>query len=165
MKKRKFARSYGLVGLMIVVFLCSCATVQNVANPPKLTVTPAETVLSPALIKKPVTFTGSGFEPKELVSVEMILPPGVTVKGIEPGENVGLAYGTTDDKGNLKAAMKPTATLDWFFQVGWTSNLKPDFKAAKPLPPGTYKIIATGMMSDLVGKSTLTILPPPKKKK
>jgi len=71
---------------------------------------------------------------------------------------------TADDKGCFTAAMQPTATLNWFFQVGWTPLLKPDFKQAKPIPPGVYKIRATGLDSDTVAFSTLKIVPPPKKK-
>lgn len=165
MGKIEIGKANWFVGLMIIILLGWCASVESADNPPTLTITPAETVMTPALIKKPVMFTGSGFQSEELVSVEMILPPGVKIKGIGKGENVGIAYGNADDKGNFKAAMKPTATLDWFFQVGWTSNLKPDFKVAKPLPPGTYDIIATGLVSGGIGKSTFTVLPPPPKKK
>ena len=129
-----------------------------------LEVMPAETFLSPALIKKPISFKGSGFAPKEMVTIEMILPPGVTVKGVNPGEDVGIALADADDKGCFTAAVKPMATLNWFFQVGWTPLLKPNFKEAKPLPPGDYKIRATGLDSDTVAFSLLKIVPPPKKK-
>jgi len=164
MEKTKIAKAWWFVGFMIIMLAGSCASLKNTFNPPTLTVEPAETVMTPALIKKPITFTCTGFQPGEMVSVEMILPPGIKMKGIEDGEHVGIAYGNADNNGNSKTAMKPTATLDWFFQVGWTSNLKPDFKVAKPLPPGTYDIIATGLVSGWIGKSTLKVLPPPKKK-
>jgi len=129
-----------------------------------LVIAPAEIFLSPALFKKPVTFKGSGFEPKEMVSVEMVLPPGLKMKGIKEGEDVGIAVGTADENGNFTAAMQPIATLNWFFQVGWTPLLKPNFKEAKPIPPGIYKINATGLFSDRVATSNLKIVPPPKKK-
>jgi len=152
-------------GLVLGAVLCQ--TSQALAGPKaKLDVNPAEFFLSPALIKKPVTFTGCGFAPNEMISVEMILPPGMKMKGLEEGENVvGLAVGNSDDKGNFTAAMKPIATLNWFFQVGWTPLLKPNFKEAKPIPPGVYKITATGLNSDIVGTSNMKIVPPPKKKK
>jgi hypothetical protein len=117
-----------------------------------LEIAPAEIFLSPALFKKPVT------------SVEMVLPPGLKMKGIKEGEDVGIAVGTADENGNFTAAMKPIATLNWFFQVGWTPLLKPNFKEAKPIPPGVYKINATGLFSDIVATSNLKIVPPPKKK-
>jgi hypothetical protein len=130
-----------------------------------LQVAPAATFLSPALIRKPVTFTGTGFGAKEMISVEMVLPPGMKMKGLAEGEEVvGLAVGNADANGNFKAAMSPIATLNWFFQVGWTPLLKPNFKEARPIPPGVYKINATGMDTDRMASSTLKIVPPPKKK-
>lgn len=151
----------------LVLGAISCQTSQAIAgSKAKLEVSPAEFFLSPALIKKPVTFTGSGFAPDEMITVEMILPPGMKMKGLKEGENlVGLAVGNADDKGNFTAAMKPIATLNWFFQVGWTPLLKPNFKEAKPIPPGVYKVTATGLYSDTVAASSLKIVPPPKKKK
>ncbi len=132
----------------------------------KIVVTPEKTVLSPALIKKPIQFTGSGFAAKELVMVELVVPAGVTVKTIPKGENVGLAFGKADDKGVFAAKMHPVSTLNWFFQVGWTPNMKPDFKQAKPLPPGKYEIEASGMISGKTAKASLEFLkPPPKKEK
>ena len=145
--------------------IVSCQTLQSMTGPkPVLEITPAKTFLSPVLIKKPVTFQGSGFGPNEMVSVEMVLPPGVHVKGIKQGEDVGIAIGNTDAKGTFTAAMKPMATLNWFFQVGWTPLLRPNFKEARPIPPGLYKINATGLDSDRVATATLEIIPPPKKK-
>jgi hypothetical protein len=127
-------------------------------------VVPAETFISPALLKQPVTFKGNGFAPNEMITIEMILPEGVTVKGVNKGEDVGIAMADADDKGSFTAAMQPTATLNWFFQVGWTPLLTPNLKEAKPIPPGDYKIRATGLDSDKIAFSTLKIVPPPKKK-
>lgn len=132
---------------------------------PKLNVIPEKTVLSPALLKNPVTFTGSGYQPKETVVVDLIVPKGVTMKGLEEGEDrVGVAFGNADENGNFKAAVGPSALLNWFFQVGWTPLLSPDFKEAKPLPPGKYEFEATGMDSEKISKTTLELLPPPQKK-
>jgi hypothetical protein len=143
----------------------SCQTLKSITGPKAtLVIAPAETFLSPALIKKPVTFKGSGFQPKEMISVEMVLPPGLKMKGVKEGEDVGIAVGTADENGNFTAAMGPMATLNWFFQVGWSPTVKPIFKEAKPIPPGVYKINATGLYSDRVATSTLKIVPPPKKK-
>jgi hypothetical protein len=137
-----------------------------IAADAKLVVTPNKTVLSPALIKKPIQFTGSGFGAKELVTVELVVPPGVTVKTVPKDEDVGLAFGKADDKGAFTTKMHPVSTLNWFFQVGWTPNMKPDFKQAKPLPPGKYQIKAEGMISGKTAKATLEFLkPPPKAKK
>lgn len=149
---------------ILILGLLGCAALKPVPTA-ELQVIPDKTVLSPALIKKAVQFKGSRFSPKEMVIVELVPGPGVKIKGVSEGENVGLAFATADDKGNFLAKMSPISTLNWFFQVGWTPNMKPDFKQAKPLKPGKYEIIATGMDSGAVGKATLEFLTPPKKKK
>lgn len=155
-----------IIAPAILLGAVSCQTLQTSGPKATLQVIPAEIFLSPALIKKPVTFKGTGFGPKEMISVEMVLPPNLKMKGLAEGENVvGIAVGNTDEKGNFTAAMKPTATLNWFFQVGWTPLLRPNFKEAKPIPPGVYKINATGFDSDRIASSILKIVPPPKKKK
>ena len=151
--------------IILAVAFSACNTMRRGAASPKLMVAPAKTVLSPALIRKPITFSGSGWKPKEMVVIDMILPPGVEVKGIKKGEDVGIAYATANDQGVFKAKMAPTATLNWLFQVGWTPLLKPDFKKARPLPPGNYTIRASGVDSEMEAKAILTIIAPPKKKK
>ena len=127
-----------------------------------LQVIPEKIVLSPGLMKEPVQFKGSGFKPKELIVIEMVPPPGLEIIGVTKGELVGLAQAPCDELGNFQASMAPTATLNWFFQVGWVAS-QPDFKQAKPLPPGKYEILVTGMESGFAGRSVLEILPPPKK--
>ena len=98
--------------------------------------------------------------------VNMILPKGVTVKGINPGEDVGIANGTVDDQGNLKTKIGAMTILMSFFQVGWDNmRMKPDFKKARPLPPRTYTLEAIGVDSEKKARAALTLLPPPKKKK
>jgi hypothetical protein len=151
----------------LVLGAFSCHTLPSSEGPKaKLEVSPAETVLSPALIIKPVTFKGSGFAPNEMIAVEMVLPSGMKMKGLNEGENrVGIAVGNSDDNGNFIAAMRPMATLNSFFQVDWTPLPRPNFKEARPIPPGVYKINATGLDSDRVGTSSLKIVPPPKEKK
>jgi hypothetical protein len=129
----------------------------------ELQVVPEETVISPALLKEPVQFKGSGFAPNEYVVVDLMIPEGVKVKSVpEDEDSVGLAFGNADDNGEFQAKMGAVATLNWFFQVGWTNNFKPNLKEASPLPPGEYEIRATGMESDLFGMTTLKIVPPPK---
>ena len=163
-------RLFKLIMLFIIIpglalGALSCQTLKSLTGPKAtMEITPAEIFLSPALFKKPVTFKGSGFDPKEMVTVEMVLPPGVKMKGVTEGEDVGIALATADEKGNFTAAMSPIATLNWFFQVGWTPLLTPNFKEARPIPPGDYKINATGLDSDRVATATLKIVPPPKKK-
>lgn len=152
--------------VLIIVALSFLAVAFLACAPATLNIMPDKTTLSPALIKKPVTFTGSGFQPNETVTVELIIPEGMKIKGLEEDEDrVGIAFGTADDKGNFKAAMPPTATLFWFFQAGWDPvKGKPIFKEAKPLPPGKYHIEATGVYSEKQAKGILELVKPLKKK-
>jgi len=144
--------------------LTGCATLKGGPPDAKLQLTPDKFFLTPDLLKNPPVFSGSGFGGKETVVIEMILPKGVTVKGVPEGENAALGNGITDEKGNFEIKMGAMSILNTLFQVGWTPLIKPDFKQASPLPPGTYKVVATGMLSDRVGRAQLTILPPPEKK-
>ncbi len=146
--------------LAIAVMLIGHAAAPAWAEDATLTVIPGKTAVTPGLIKKPVQFKGAGFDPGETVVVEMVLPKGVTVKTVPEGENIGLAFATADDKGAVDAKMAPTATLNWFFQTEWTKNMKPNLKEAKPLPPGSYEIVATGMQSDKTAKATLELIKP-----
>lgn len=147
---------------VIAVAIGGCAALQP---KPKgtLLVKPDQIVISPALLKDPVIFSGSGFGPKEVIVVEMALPKGVTVKGLPTGDNAALGNGMSDEKGAFQIKMEAMTTLNTLFQVGWTPLIKPDFKEAKPLPPGAYEVVATGMMTETVAKAQLTILAPPKK--
>jgi len=164
---KSYRRHQGMVLIILgflLVGLWGCALFKPKPTA-QLQVIPPETVLSPALIKKPIQFKGSGFAPGETVVVDLMIPKGVKIKSVpEDEKSVGLAYGDADQNGNFQAKMGAIATLNWFFQVGWTPNIRPNFKEATPLPPGKYEIRATGMDSDRFGVATLTLLPPPKKK-
>lgn len=162
--KRKIGNMAFIQWIVILIALSSCVMLRNILSPPEFVVTPDKTTISPALLKNPIQFTGSGWKPGEMVVVELVLPPGFKMKGVKEGEDVGIAFANADDKGNFKAVMGASATLNWLFQVGWTPLLQPDFKEAKPLPPGTYTIRATGVDSELRAEATLQILPPPEKK-
>ncbi len=152
--------------LVIALTLLSCVTTGKAASSAKIKITPDKTVLSPALIKKPIMITGSGWKPGEMVVVNMILPEGVTVKGINPGDPVGIANGKADDQGALKTKVGTMTILMSFFQVGWDDKkMKPDFSKAKPLPPRTYKVEAIGFDSEAKATAILTLVSPPKKKK
>jgi hypothetical protein len=167
MKCDHWKKLFSIPILVLFTFgLLGCAGMQTApkAKMASIAVIPAKTVLSPALIKKPIQITGSGFEAKETVVIEMVIPPGVTVKTVPEGENVGLAFATADEKGNITAEVGAVAVLNWFFQVGWTPNMKPVFEEATPLKPGKYTIVAEGMDSGAKGEAVLEFIPPPKKK-
>ena len=151
-----------LICLVMTVFF---STSVALGAGPTLVVTPDKTVLSPALIKKPIMITGSGWKPGEIVLVNMILPQGVTVKGVNPGDPVGIANGKADATGMFKTKIGAMTILMTFFQVDWDNEkMKPDFKKTRPLPPQTYTLEALGIDSEKKAGATLTLLPPPKKK-
>jgi hypothetical protein len=152
--------------LMLLLPFTSCSTV---SQPPKPTatvaVTPAQVELAfPGILKVPIVFTGSGWTPKEMVVVDMVLPPGVEMKGVKPGEDVGIAFGQADDTGNFKGEVPATAKLNTIFRVGWTPRMAPDPKTLNPIPPGVYKIKASGADSGAIAITTLEFIAPAPKK-
>jgi hypothetical protein len=153
-------KNLGILVLMIsllVFILGGCA-------PMKLNVIPEKASITPDLLKNPIKFSAAGFFPTEVVTIELIVPKGVQMKGLREGENrVGVGVATADDKGNFEVAMAAISTLNNLFQVGWTSAMTPDFKQAQPLPAGKYDIVATGVESNKVAKGVIEFVPPPSK--
>lgn len=156
-----------LILWLIALCVAGCATIETKPMA-QLQVIPENTIVSPALMKQPIKFKGSGFAPKETVVVDIVLPKGMKIIGLGEGENtVGIAMTTSDEQGGFEVAMEPMATMQTLLQVPWVETPmgpKPDFKQAKGFPPGVYSILATGTSSELKAKSTLTILSPPEKK-
>jgi len=151
--------------LMILLPFFACKTL---FPPPKpnvtLAVSPPKVELAfPAILRVPIVFTGTGWSPKEMVVVEMVLPPNVEMKGVKPGEDVGIAYGQADESGNFKAEVPASAKLNTLFRVGWTPILAPDPKTLNPIPPGVYKIKASGADSGGLATTTLEFTAPIKK--
>lgn len=154
-----------IIALSLALVVSVAAADRARAGSAKIEVAPDKTALTPDLLKQPIAITGSGWGPNEVIVVNLVVPKGVTVKGIKEGEDVGVASGNADGEGNLKTVVGPTAILMTFFQTGWDDNaMKPDFKQASPLPPGEYKLLAVGFESEKKAEATLTLLPPPEKK-
>jgi|YNPNPStandDraft_1061719.scaffolds.fasta_scaffold01925_9 hypothetical protein len=155
------------VVLVALTGFWACETFQPAVPPAALVITPERAALSPALMKEPIRLNGAGFQPNETVVVDLIVPKGVTVKGLGEGDGgrVGIANAVADDQGSFSATVGPSTLLNTFFQVEWNpETMKPDFGKAKPLPPGVYEIVATGAFSERTGKATLELLPPPAQK-
>jgi hypothetical protein len=148
------------LGFIVVSMVGGCAATQTKPQA-ILQAVPDKVAITPDLMKNPITFTGSGFGPKEIIVIEMVLPKGVKVKGVPEGENAAMGNGNADDKGAINIKMGAMTTMNTLFQVEWTPLITPDFKKASPLPPGDYEIVATGMETGRIGKTKLTILPPP----
>ncbi len=154
--------------LILFISLFSLVSCSALFPPPKpkstVAVTPEKVELKfPDIMRVPIVFTGTGWRPNEMVVVDMVLPPGVEMKGVKPGEDVGIAFGQADEAGNFKAEVPPTAKLNTLFRVGWTPILAPDPKTLNPIPPGVYTIKASGADSGAVATTTLEFLAPIKK--
>ncbi len=154
--------------LILFISLFSLVSCSALFPPPKpkstVAVTPEKVELKfPDIMRVPIVFTGTGWRPNEMVVVDMVLPPRVEMKGVKPGEDVGIAFGQADEAGNFKAEVPPTAKLNTLFRVGWTPILAPDPKTLNPIPPGVYTIKASGADSGAVATTTLEFLAPIKK--
>lgn len=157
-----------MVGLSLFIFILSFVACSTLFPPPKpkvtVAVTPEKVELKfPDIMQVPIIFTGTGWTPKEMVVIDMVLPPGVEMKGVKPGEDVGIAFGPADEAGNFKAEVPPTAKLNTIFRVGWTPLLAPDPRTLNPIPPGVYTIKAGGADSGAVATTTLEFIAPIKK--
>jgi hypothetical protein len=160
---RKIVTVFSLVMFLLPLMACS-----TLFPPPKpkgtIAVTPEKVELAfPGILRVPIVFTGTGWKPKEMVVVDLVIPPGVQIQGVKPGEDVGIAYGEADDAGNFKGEVPPTAKLNTLFRVGWTPILVPDPKTLNPIPPGVYKIKASGADSGAIATTTLEFIAPIKK--
>lgn len=152
--------------LMILLPFVACSTLFPPPKP-KATVAVAPTQVElafPGILKVPIVFTGTGWAPKEMVVVDMVLPPGVQIQGVKPGEDVGIAFGQADEAGNFKGEVPVTAKLNTIFRVGWTPILAPDPKTLNPIPPGVYTIKASGADSGIMVTTTLEFVKPAPKK-
>lgn len=154
--------------LSLFVFFLSLTACSALFPPPKpkatVAVAPEKVELAfPAILKVPIVFTGTGWKPKEMVVVDLVIPPGVQIQGVKPGEDVGIAYGEADDAGNFKGEVPATAKLNTLFRVGWTPILAPDPKTLNPIPPGVYQIKASGADSGALATTTIEFVAPVKK--
>jgi len=154
-----------IVVLSLLMFLLPFVACSTLFPPPKpkttVAVTPEKVELAfPGILRVPIVFTGTGWKPKEMVVVDLVLPQGVQIQGVKPGEDVGIAYGEADDAGNFKGAVSDMAKLNTIFKVGWTPILAPDYKTLNPIPPGVYKIKASGTDSGAIVTTTLEFVKP-----
>ena len=158
-----------IIVLSVLMFLLPLMACSTLFPPPKpkatVAVTPPQVELAfPGILRVPIVFTGTGWKPKEMVVVDMVLPPSVEMKGVKPGEDVGIAYGQADDAGNFKGEVPATAKLNTIFRVGWTPIMAPDPKTLNPIPPGVYTIKASGADSGVLATTTLEFIAPAPKK-
>jgi hypothetical protein len=113
-----------------------------------------------SILQTRIYFTGSGYQPNEMVVVEMDIPPGVEIPAVKPGEPVGVAFADADDKGNFTADVAAGTKIQTFLRGTILPTLAPDPKSFKPIPHGTYTFRSTGTESGRVGISRIEFVPP-----
>ena len=117
-----------------------------------------------SILAIPVNFSGSGWSADEPVFIDLVIPPGVEVKGLTPGEDsVGIAFAKADAAGKFEVTMEATAKLNWLLNTDWLPTVKPDLTKIRPLPNRVYTIRATGVDPLTVVTTTweLELIAPP----
>jgi len=157
-----------MIVLSLLMFLLPFMACSTLFPPPKpkvtVAVTPEKVELKfPDIMRVPIVFTGTGWTPKETVVIDMVVPQGVEMKGVKPGEDVGIAFGQADEAGNVKAEVTPMGKMNTIFRVGWTPIFAPDPKTLNPIPPGVYTFKASGTDSGGLATTTLEFVAPIKK--
>ena len=112
------------------------------------------------ILQTRISFTGSGYQPNEMVEVKMDVPPGVEIPSVKPGEWVGVAFADADGKGNFTADVSPEAKIRIFLRGTILPSLTPDPGSLKPIPHGIYTFRAIGTKSGKVGVSRIEFVPP-----
>jgi len=99
-----------------------------------------------AVLALPIKFSGSGWPADEIITVELVLPPGTEMKGLSPDEenSITLAFAKAEANGDFTATMESTAKINWLLRGEWLPILKPDLTKIKPLPNGVYTLRAVG---------------------
>ncbi len=98
----------------------------------------------------PITFTGAGWPANELVTIELVIPPGVSAPGLDRAhgeDSVAIASATADGDGNLEVKWPNSQKAIWllrsrigFSQVpGWRAL---SYSRVNPLPGGRYTVRA-----------------------
>jgi len=110
------------------------------------------------ILAVPVKFKGTGWQPNEIITVDLVVPPDVEMKGLdrERGEDsVGIAYATANDKGDFEVTLERVAKVDWLLRGSFLPTMALDTKSlGNPLPNGTYTLKAVG--EDLRSVATTT---------
>jgi hypothetical protein len=115
------------------------------------------------ILQTRIYFAGSGYQPKEMVVVEMDVPPGVEIPAVKPGEPVGVAFADADEKGNFTADVAAGTKIQTFLRGTILPTLAPDPKSFNPIPHGVYTFRSVGTESGRVAVSKIEFVPPPPK--
>ena len=115
-----------------------------------------------SILRTRIYFSGEGYQPNEIVVVEMDVPPGVEIPAVKPGEPVGVAFANADDKGNFTANVEAGTKIQTFLRGTILPTLAPDPKSFNPIPHGIYTFRSIGTESGRVGISKIEFVPPGK---
>ena len=115
-----------------------------------------------SILRTRIFFSGEGYQPNEIVVVEMDVPPGVEIPAVKPGESVGVAFANADEKGNFTANVEAGTKIQTFLRGTILPTLAPDPKSFKPIPHGVYTFRSIGTESGRVGISQIEFVPPGK---
>lgn len=163
--------------VLVVVLLGACKSVipppeQLLTSPPPPPRAPEPPILKvtlpttlPAMLsflQTRIYFSGSGYQPREMVVVEMNVPPGVEIPTVKPGEPVRVAFANADEKGNFTAEVTAMTKIQTFLRGTMLPTLAPDPKSFKPIPHGVYTFRSVGTESGRVGVSKIEFVPPAK---
>ena len=113
-----------------------------------------------SILQTRIYFTGSGYQPNEMVVVKMDVPPGVEIPAVKPGEPVGVASANADGKGNFTADVAEETKIKTFLRGTLLPTQAPDPKSLKPIPHGIYTFRSIGTESGKVGVSKVEFVPP-----
>ena len=116
-------------------------------------------VLNPAmaLLGIPIKFTGEGWPADELITIDLVIPADVEIKGLdrERGEDsVGIAMATADAGGNFEATMEAIPKINWLMRADWKPIVAADWATVNPIPAGTYTLRAMGLDARTVATTT-----------
>ena len=130
-------------------------------EPPPLKVTlPTTLPAMLSILQTRIYFTGSGYQPNEMVVVKMDVPPGVEIPAVKPGESVGVAFANADGKGNFTADVAAETKTKTFLRGTLLPTLAPDPRSFRPIPHGIYTFRSIGTESGKVGVSKVEFVPP-----
>jgi len=114
------------------------------------------------ILRMRIYFSGEGYQPNELVAVEMDVPPGVEIPEGKPGGPVRVASAHADGKGNFTADVTAETKIRTFLRGKMLSTQEPDPKSLKPIPHGIYTFRSIGTGSGRVAVSKINFVPPGK---
>jgi|GEM_PF-463260 len=107
-------------------------------------------VLNPAmaLLGIPITFTGEGWPADELITIDLVYPADVEIKGLDRArgeDSAGIAMATADAGGSFEATMESIPKINWLMRADWKPEVAADWATVNPIPADTYTLRATGL--------------------